>query len=79
MKTFKQFINESNGDIHHYLVGVVGQTLTSHTTRPHFNDEQDAKDYQKKYKHIPQIKTAKIVRGRCDMYGFVTPVADEKK
>lgn len=67
-------IKESN--IHHYLVGTSGQTLTSHTTRPHFNDEQDAKEYQKKYKHSPAIKSAKIIRGRADMYGFVTAIKE---
>jgi hypothetical protein len=61
----------------HYLVGVTGNNLTGHTSQPHFNSHDDAMSYQKKFKHVPAIKKAKIVKGTSDKHGFVTPVKEE--
>ena len=61
----------------HYLVGTTGNNLTGHTSQPHFNSHDDAMSYQKKFKHVPAIKKAKIVKGTSDKHGFVTPVNEE--
>jgi hypothetical protein len=61
----------------HYLVGTTGNNLTGHTSQPHFNSHEDAVSYQKKFKHVPAIKKANIVKGTSDKHGFVTPVNEE--
>lgn len=58
----------------HYLVGTSGQNLTGHTSKPYFNSEEEALEYQKTYKHASAIKSAKVVKGTSDKHGFITPV-----
>lgn len=61
----------------HYLVNISGNNLTAHTSKPHFNSHEEALEYKKKFKHVPVIKTAKIVKGVSDKHGFITPVSEE--
>ena len=58
----------------HYLVGTLGQNLTGHTSKPYFNSEEEALEYQKTYKHAPAIKSAKVDKGTSDKHGFITPM-----
>lgn len=59
-----------------YLVGYSGQNLTGHTSKPSFDSEAEAKEYQRKYKHVSTIARAKIVKGTSDKMGFITPVKE---
>jgi len=59
-----------------YLVGYSGQNLTGHTSKPSFDSEAEAKEYQRKYKHVSTIARAEIVKGTSDKMGFITPVKE---
>ena len=74
-QTYK--MNEQLSEEKYYLVGMSGQNLTGHTSRPHFNSEDEAREYQKTFKHAPAIKTAKIVKGVSDKHGFITPINEQ--
>lgn len=56
-----------------YLVNAAGANLTGHTSKPSFASKDEAAAYQAKFKHSKAIKTAKIVLGTSDQYGYVTP------
>lgn len=59
-----------------YLVGYSGQNLTGHTSKPSFDSAAEAKEYQRKYKHVSTIARAKIVNGTSDKNGFITPIKE---
>lgn len=57
-----------------YIVNRIGSNMTGHTSKPCFDSEQEAKEYQKRFSHAPGFKTARIQFGTSDMHGFITPV-----
>lgn len=71
---FDVVVNESAAEPKHYLVGKGGTNLTSHTSQPHFKSHEEAKAYQKKFKHVESVRSAKVVKGVSDKHGFITPV-----
>lgn len=56
-----------------YLVSATGFNVTAHTTSPSFDSKDSAMAYKEKYKHSPAIKAAKVVFGKSDRTGAVTP------
>lgn len=85
-EAFDQFVTEEFGmnldevleestkqEPKHYITSNSGINLTGHTAWPYFNSEDDAKAYQKKFKHAPAIKKSKIVYGTSDEHGWITP------
>lgn len=73
MKTFQEFVQEntkleeSSRIEGYFLVNLLGFKAAQKV----FASEKEAKEYQKEYKHVPEIKSAKIVKGYQDPYGSV--------
>ena len=58
----------------YYLVGMLGDNLTGHTSSPYFNSHEEAVAYKKKFKHSSAVRDADIVKGISNAYGRITPV-----
>lgn len=78
----KKSLNE--GDSHksdtayYYLINKVGASVTAHTSQPFFHSYKEAKEYQKKYKHISSIKSSNIVKGKSDQHGFISVIEEDE-
>jgi len=73
MKTLSEFVQEttkleeSSRIEGYFLANLIGFKAAKKV----FASFSEANEYQKKFKHVPEIKSAKIVKGYQDPYGSV--------
>lgn len=61
-----------------YIVSQTGVNLTAHTSKSSFDNEKEAKEYQKKYAHSKVINSGQIVKGVADHNGFVATINEDE-
>lgn len=71
-----KLIKEESDTAYYYLINKAGASVTAHTSQPFFRSYEEAKEYQKKYKHVSSIKSSEIVKGKSDRYGFIRVIAE---